>query len=94
MAGKQTEKILLHASATVGTKVHRWIVAAFAADTFAGIYAGMLKAAHAAGDAEAVKRLDPNAATDADGRPLTPIKLSVQKVPYNPHTTAASGLDD
>jgi hypothetical protein len=93
MAGKQTEKTVLHAAATVGTKTHRWIVGVFAAPTFAGIFANLLKTAHASGDADAIKALDPNAATDADGKPLTPIKLSVQQVPYNPHANLADGLD-
>lgn len=94
MAGKQIAKTILHASAVEGKLAHRWIVAAFASETAAGMYAGLLKSAHVTGDAVAIAKLDPNHHSDSDGKPLTPIKLSVQTVPYNPHATIASGLDE
>lgn len=94
MAGIQTAKTLLHATATDGKTVHRWIVAAFANKTFAAMYAGMLKTAHTAADVDSIVRLDPAHAKSADGKPLSPIRLSVSEVPYNPHASAASGLDE
>ena len=89
-----TSKVVLHGSATVGNKTHRWIVAAFANKAAAALYAGMIKAAHSSGDASQILKLDPNAAVDTDGKPLTPVKLAVQEIPYNPHMTAANGLDE
>lgn len=94
MASAQTEKTLLHASATEGTKTVRWIVAAFANKTFAGSYAALLKQAHVAGNVAEIAKLDPNHAKDKDGKPLSPVKLSAAVVPYNPHATLGSGLDE
>lgn len=94
MAGLQTSKILLHATVTEGEKVHRWVVAAFANKTAAGMFAGMLKQAHAANDSALIAKLDPGHAKNAKGVPLTPVKLSAQEVPYNPHATVGSGLDE
>lgn len=94
MAGVQTSKILLHAQAVDGKAVHRWIVAAFANKSAAGTYAGMIKAAHAAGDWARVLTLDPSHAKSADGTLLTPVKLSAATVAYNPHNSVGNGLDE
>lgn len=93
MAGLQTEKILLHASATVGKEVHRWVVAVFANDQGARQHAMLLKAAHGLKNDEMILNLDPQSHKGADGKPLSPVKLSVSTVPYNPHTRVDSGLD-
>lgn len=89
-----TSKTVLHGSATVGSRTHRWIVGVFANKAAAAMYAGMVKAAHSAGDTAQVIKLDPNCATDAENKPLTPVKLAAQEVQYNPHMTAANGLDE
>jgi hypothetical protein len=94
MASAQTAKVLLHGTHTDGKTVHRWIVAAFANKSFAATYAAILKKAHESGDAAEVERLDPNCAKSTDGKPFSPIKLSVSNVPYNPHNSIGSGLDE
>lgn len=90
MAGNQVAKILLHASAKDGAKTVRWVVAAFANTKLASQHAALVKRAHVSGVAASILELDPNAAKDASGAPLTPVKLTAQSVPYNP---SLSGLD-
>jgi hypothetical protein len=93
MAGVQTIKTLLHASAVDGKQVHRWVVAAFPDVASASMFAGLIKSAHAGLDWDRVKTLDPSAALGSDGVPLTPVKLSATTVPYSPHKSVGSGLD-
>lgn len=94
MPRQQLSKTLLHATATDGKTVHRWVVAAFANRPDASVFANIIKMAHASKSSDAILSVDPSTPKSADGKALTPVKLSVQEVPYAPHTRVGSALDD
>jgi hypothetical protein len=89
-----TSKTILHAVATEGKTVHRWVVACFPSRAEAGVFAGMLKMAHASGVEAQIKQLDPATPKGADGKLLKLDKLSAQEIPYSPHKIPGFGLDD
>ena len=87
---KSTQKTILHAAGKVDGKVKTWIVAVFNDQNQAKPYAAMLKLHYTAGNADAVKAMDPSAPMSADGKAATDVKFSASLALYCPEI---SGLD-
>ena len=89
---KAATKTILFGKCTVDRVHHFWPVGVFANDKTARTFAVALKAAHAAGDAETAKSLDPDTKVDADGKLIGGFKMSIKIATYEPDLPT-SGVD-
>jgi hypothetical protein len=87
---KAASKTILFGKITVDKVHHLWPIAVFTNDKTATAFAIALKSAHAAGDAAAVKALDPEARLDAEGKLIGGFKMSIKIATYEPELPKAS----
>lgn len=81
---RSTAKVILFSRVTVDKKVHQWPVAVFNNHPDARTYATLVKMAHAAGNVELAKSLDPKTVVTDDGKLADGLKFSIVEVPYAP----------
>lgn len=81
---KSRNKTILFSSITVNKVKRQWPTAVFNTPADAKSYAGMIRLAHASGNAEMAKALDPRTAVGEDGKLHPDVKFSLFTVPYAP----------
>jgi hypothetical protein len=84
---RSTAKTILFARQTVDGKTLQWPVAVFNDLESTKAYATMVKMAHASGNAEHAKTLDPGTLVDKNGKLHPGLKFSIKEVPYAPAPT-------
>ena len=82
---------VLHAAGKLDGKAHKWIVSVFANEARLRSHHALLNMAYKGGDAETIKKLDPNSPASRTGGTVTEVKFSKETVPYN---LEASGPDE
>lgn len=81
---RSTSKVILFSRVTVDRKVHQWPTAIFNKHEEARTFATLLKMAHATGNADLARKMDPKTALDGEGKLVTGLKFSILEVPYSP----------
>lgn len=91
---RSTEKHILFARHTEGNKSTTRPVAVFANAKSASVHKSQLSTAHASGDVDKVKGLDPKVPLTADGKLFPKTMFAIVAVPYEPSAAVEETKDD
>lgn len=81
---RSTAKTILFARYTIDKANHQYPVAVFNDLESTKAYATMIKMAHASGNVDHARALDPGTPLDKDGKLHPGIRFSIKEVPYAP----------